>query len=124
MLLFDGDRNTETCPFSSSQRSWRLFGMSLHTRNRPWLHHAGPSDHMAPVQRRWMAVLLTRSGIERRVVVMMSGSGYPTGGAPGSVIPHGLMGAACFALRRRLRGGEAGRARGDARRHADDEITP
>ncbi len=57
LLLFDGSRKTLTWPLSSSHRSCRLFGMSLHTRKRPTLFHAGPSDQRAPVHSRWMALL-------------------------------------------------------------------
>src|SRR5277367_2568269 len=52
LLYSEGDRNRLVCPSSSSHRIWRLLGMSLHSRNRPAPHHAGPSAHSAPVHRR------------------------------------------------------------------------
>src|SRR5882757_7685759 len=52
LLLFEGLRKTLTSPVSSSQRSMRLLGISLHTRYRPSPNHTGPSDQRAPVYRR------------------------------------------------------------------------
>src|SRR5262249_36783016 len=42
LALFDGLRNTETAPVSSSQRMMRLFGMSLHSTYRPSPKYTGP----------------------------------------------------------------------------------
>src|ERR1700687_5133068 len=53
--LFDGLRNTVTRSSSSIHRTRQLLGMSLKTRYPPGPHHAGPSDHSAPVQRRLIA---------------------------------------------------------------------
>src|SRR5216683_6494556 len=47
--LFEGLRNTLTAPVSSSQRMMRLFGMSLHNRQRWSPNHAGPSLQRQPV---------------------------------------------------------------------------
>src|SRR5262249_36230056 len=57
--------------------------MSLQTRYRPWPDQAGPSDHDAPVQIRWIAVLFRRNAPNAGSIVMRSGSGYVIGGAPG-----------------------------------------
>src|ERR1700704_2238716 len=75
LLLFEGLRNTVTRPSSSIQRRWTPIGTSLHTRYLPWLHHAGPSDHMPTVQGRRMPLLLTRSALNAGSIVTMSGSG-------------------------------------------------
>src|SRR5215467_331118 len=47
--LFDGLRKTLTAPVSSSHRKIRLFGMSLHSRQRWSPNHTGPSLHRQPV---------------------------------------------------------------------------
>src|SRR5438045_2239222 len=43
LALLEGLRNTLTAPVSSSQRIMRLFGMSLHSRQRASPIHTGPS---------------------------------------------------------------------------------
>ena len=84
LLLLDGWRNTVTRPSSSSQRSWRLFGMSLQTRYRPWLDQAGPSAHRAPVHKRWIGALGWRSPLNTGSTVRTSGSvKYVVGAPPG-----------------------------------------
>jgi hypothetical protein len=57
---FDGLRKTLTAPVSSSHRMIRLFGMSLHKRQRASPNHTGPSAHRNPVARRSTAPLKTR----------------------------------------------------------------
>ena len=49
LALWDGLRNVDTVPVSSSHRRIRLFGMSLHRRQRASPNHTGPSDHRHPV---------------------------------------------------------------------------
>jgi hypothetical protein len=75
LLLFDALRNTVTRPSSSIHRRWTPIGTSLHTRYFPWLHQAGPSDQLPPVQRRWMPLLFTRIALNAGSMVMMSWSG-------------------------------------------------
>src|ERR687884_763813 len=48
LALFEGLRNTLTAPVSSSHRMMRLFGMSLHSRQRPSPNHTGPSHQRMP----------------------------------------------------------------------------
>src|SRR5205085_2431475 len=90
--LFDGDRNTLTWPSSSDQRIWRLFGMSLQTRNRPTLDQAGPSIQSAPVQSRVMAVFGWTYASKDGSTEMMSGSlKYVVGGASGPKMRGGFV---------------------------------
>ncbi len=72
--LLLGARNVETCPSSSSQRNWRLFGMSLQIRNRPTAFQAGPSAQSAPVQRRRIALLGTMEASKAGSTASTSGS--------------------------------------------------
>src|SRR6266540_5183519 len=55
--------------------------MSLQTRYRPWLLQAGPSDHIAPVHRRWIGVFPWRRPLKLGSIVRTSGSAKYTFGA-------------------------------------------
>src|SRR5437868_13289008 len=87
LLLPDGWRNTLTCPSSSSQRNWRLFGMSLKIRKFPTAFQAGPSAHRmglpltSPCHKRWMVVLPWMSPPNAGSIVSTSGSWKYTDGA-------------------------------------------
>ena len=49
LALFEGLRKTLTSPVSSSHFRMRLFGMSLHNRQRRSPNHTGPSLQRQPV---------------------------------------------------------------------------
>src|SRR5207237_6745511 len=65
--------------------------MSLQSRNRPWLFHAGPSAQSAPVQRRLIDVFGCTSALNAGSIVSTSGSlKYVVGGASGPKSRGGL----------------------------------
>src|SRR5262245_58964163 len=60
LAKLDGLRKTLVRPVSSSQRMIRLFGMSLHSRERPSPNHTGPSLQRNPVASRSTLARLSR----------------------------------------------------------------
>src|SRR4029434_5861702 len=65
--------------------------MSLHTRYRPSAHHAGPSDHRAPVHSRWIGALGWRNPSQACSIVRTSGSVKYVVGAPRELKSRGGM---------------------------------
>src|SRR5215813_2100580 len=66
--------------------------MSLHTRYRPWLFHAGPSAHSDPVHSRWIGAFGWRRPLNAGSTVRTSGSvKYVVGAPPGPKSRGGLV---------------------------------
>src|SRR5205814_1763773 len=88
--LLDGLRKTLTVPVSSSQRSIRSLGMSLHTKVRASPSHTGPSAQRQPVKSRSTHALRTRSRSKRLSSTSTAESGYRVTGVQAIELGPGL----------------------------------